>query len=101
VAGHSGVHPSDLETLRINRERLRQIIIQGNRGGLRIWSSARGCALSTYALCRGRVTFSTYPFGRDASVRQDGRCSWPPPRAGSVASSGPDRKRLDPSVSKC
>ena len=30
VAGHSGVHPSDLETLRKNRWRLRQIIIQGN-----------------------------------------------------------------------
>ena len=30
VAGHSGVHPSDLETLRKNRARLRQIIIQGN-----------------------------------------------------------------------
>jgi hypothetical protein len=30
VAGHSGDHPPDLETLRANPQRMHQILIQGN-----------------------------------------------------------------------
>ncbi len=45
VAGHSGVHPSDLETLRKNRSRLRQIIIQGNLLGFAIAAATRYAVL--------------------------------------------------------
>jgi hypothetical protein len=38
VAGHSGDHPPDLETLRATPARPHQILIQGNRS--RLWNAA-------------------------------------------------------------
>ncbi len=57
VAGHSGDHPPDLETLRATPARPHQIVIQGNlarvasAGDGHVWSrSAATCSLETRAL---------------------------------------------------